>query len=68
MPSQTYQLIRDAILGRKRLTCQYQGLYRELCPHILGHTNKGEEVALIYQFAGQSSRQLKWTPVLGPVD
>jgi hypothetical protein len=57
MPSQTYRLIRDAILGRKQVTCHYQGLYRELCPHILGHT-RGEEVALVYQVAGGSSSGL----------
>jgi hypothetical protein len=45
--------IPRCILGRKQITCHYQGLYRELCSHILGHT-KGEEVALTYQFAGQS--------------
>jgi hypothetical protein len=57
MHSPVYQLFRDAIIGRKQITCDYQGFYRELCPHILGHT-KGEEVALTYQFAGQSSGRL----------
>jgi hypothetical protein len=32
-------------------------LPRELCPHILGHT-KDEEVALTYQFGGQSKSGL----------
>jgi hypothetical protein len=57
MPSPVYQLFRDAITSRKQITCHYQGLYRELCPHVLGHT-KGEEVALTYQFAGESREGL----------
>ena len=57
MSSPIYRLFRAAIIGRKQLICHYQGLYRELCPHILGHTD-GREVALIYQFAGESRRGL----------
>ena len=57
MPSPTYRLLRDAIIGRKQITCYYQGLYRELCPHILGHKH-GQETALTYQFAGQSASGL----------
>ncbi|HLW92865.1 MAG TPA: hypothetical protein VKS78_16405 [Roseiarcus sp.] len=53
MASPAYLLFRDAIVGLRPIACHYQGLYRELCPHILGHT-KGEEVALAYQFAGES--------------
>lgn len=57
MPSQTYQLFRTALLDRKQITCTYQGLYREVCPHVLGHT-QGQERALVFQFAGQSSGPL----------
>jgi hypothetical protein len=57
MPSPVYRLFRDAIVGRKQVTCRYQSFYRELCPHILGHT-RGAEVALVYQFAGESRRGL----------
>ena len=57
MPSPTYQLFRTAILGRKQIACTYQGFYRELCPHILGH-KQGQEMALTYQFAGQSASGL----------
>jgi hypothetical protein len=57
MPSATYRLFRDAIIGRKQITCSYQGLYRELCPHILGH-KQGRETALTFQFAGRSASGL----------
>src|SRR3954447_10310162 len=53
MPSRNYQLFRRAIVTRQLITCTYQGFYREVCPHILGHKN-GREVALTFQFAGQS--------------
>lgn len=39
--------------SRKQVICTYDGYPRELCPVILGHTN-GREVALAYQFAGES--------------
>jgi hypothetical protein len=57
MPSRNYQLFRKAILGRKQITCIYQGFYRELCPHVLGY-KRGEEMALTFQFAGQSASGL----------
>lgn len=55
--SRAYELFAQAIAGRKQVFCTYEGLPRELCPHILGHT-KGEEVALTYQFGGQSKSGL----------
>jgi hypothetical protein len=57
VPSATYRLFREAIRARKQVTCTYRGLYRELCPHILGHKD-GQETALTYQFGGRSSRGL----------
>jgi hypothetical protein len=42
---------------RKQILCLYDGYPRELCPIILGHNN-GQEVALTYQFAGQSKSGL----------
>ena len=57
MPSPIYRLFRAAIIGRKQITCYYQGLYREVCPHVLGHKH-GQETALTYQFAGQSASGL----------
>jgi hypothetical protein len=38
--------------------CVYQGHPRELCPIILGHSLKGEEKALTYQFGGSSNSHL----------
>jgi hypothetical protein len=57
MSSSTYQLFRKAILGRKQITCTYQQRHRELCPHVLGRTD-GQEKALTYQFAGESTSGL----------
>ena len=54
MPSANYQLIRRAIEGEQQITCTYQGHYRELCPHIIGHTD-GEERLLAWQFGGKTS-------------
>ncbi|HTZ78561.1 MAG TPA: hypothetical protein VMC10_11655 [Stellaceae bacterium] len=53
MPSSTYELFVRAILERKQILCLYGGYRRELCPIILGHT-RGREMALTYQFAGES--------------
>jgi PIN domain nuclease of toxin-antitoxin system len=41
--SRAYELFAQAIADRKQIFCAYEGLPRELCPHILGHT-KDEEV------------------------
>jgi hypothetical protein len=57
MPSETYRLFREAILGEKQVTCVYGGHYRELCPVIIGHT-QGDEKVLAFQFGGTSSSKL----------
>lgn len=57
MASATYVLIRNAILAEQQITCVYAGRYRELCPHIIGHTD-GEEKLLAFQFGGDSSKPL----------
>jgi hypothetical protein len=51
--SETFRLFHRAILERKQITCTYKGVHREICPHILGHT-QGQEKALVYQFGGSS--------------
>jgi len=53
VPSPIYDLFARAIADRKQILCRYDGYPRELCPVILGHS-AGQEVALTYQFAGQS--------------
>jgi hypothetical protein len=57
MPSPIYRLFRQAILQYKQVTCTYKGCYRELCRHIIGHTNDDETV-LASQFGGTSGRGL----------
>jgi hypothetical protein len=58
MPSTTYALFRNAILGEQQVVCVYDGRERELCPHIIGTNRRGEEVVLAWQFAGESSGPL----------
>jgi hypothetical protein len=55
--STAYRLFRQAIRQEKQVTCVYDGCYRELCPHIVGHT-KGEEKVLAFQFGGESKSGL----------
>jgi hypothetical protein len=57
MPSRTYELFAKAMAERRPITCLYDGYRRELCPAILGHS-KGHEVALAYQFGGESRSRL----------
>ena len=58
MPSATYRLFEQAIRQRKQVICLYRRRRRELCPIILGHKRSGEEAALTFQFAGESSSGL----------
>jgi len=53
MSSATYRLFREAILNHMQVICTYDGRHREICPHVLGHTD-GDEKALTFQFAGDS--------------
>ena len=55
MPSRTYALFEQAMRERRQIVCVYEGLRRELCPVILGHS-KSEEKALTFQFGGQGSK------------
>ena len=55
--SPNFDLFHRAILRRQQVTCIYQGLYREICPHILGY-RAGNETVLAFQFGGQSSKGL----------
>ncbi len=54
MASQEYELFREAMSKRMQIVCEYDGLTREVCPIILGHSGE-EEKALVYQFAGETS-------------
>lgn len=56
MPSIS-EVLRDAIVNRRQVKCSYDGLYREMCPHVMGWKNEVHHV-LSFQFAGESSRGL----------
>ncbi|HTC50137.1 MAG TPA: hypothetical protein VK722_22645 [Candidatus Aquilonibacter sp.] len=56
--TETYALIRQAILAKDILAVSYRGSVREMCPHVLGKT-KEASYALMYQFAGESKAGLK---------
>ena len=58
MPSAVFELFRQAIADKKQIVCTYHGLSREVCPHVVGYGPGGSEHALVYQFAGQSSKGL----------
>jgi hypothetical protein len=51
MPTNTYQLMRQAILARQPVVCRYKGQTREICPHVLGTSGK-REMVLAWQYAG----------------
>jgi hypothetical protein len=55
--SDTYAVVRQAILDRWQIVATYRGHRRELCPHVIG-TKDGCERALFFQFAGSSSSGL----------
>lgn len=52
-----YDLIRDAIITRQQVLCTYKDRHRECCPHAIG-LKKGRQHALMFQFAGDSSKGL----------
>jgi hypothetical protein len=56
--SDNYALFEKAMRRRKPIFCMYGGYPRELCPIILGHSQRGEERALTFQFGGKSSSRL----------
>jgi hypothetical protein len=58
MASATYQIVREAIERRLHIIGTYNGFRREMCPHTIGRSKKGEEQALFYQFAGDSKTGL----------
>lgn len=58
MPSRDFERIRDAIRRKQHVIGMYDGLYRELCPHVLGLTRGHAEQCLFYQFGGESETGL----------
>lgn len=57
----TYDLVKQAILEKKCVTCMYNGFLRKMTPHVIG-TKKGTEQALFYQYGGESSSGLSSDP------
>jgi hypothetical protein len=55
--SDTYAVVRQAILDKGQIVATYRGHRREMCPHVIG-TKNGREQALFFQFAGSSSSGL----------
>jgi hypothetical protein len=55
--SAAFGLLSESILKRTPVTLNYNGVRREVCPHILGHTN-GHERVLVFQFAGVTRSRL----------
>jgi predicted nucleic acid-binding protein len=55
--SAAFRMFQGAILEQQQITCTYDGRYREICPHILGHSD-GEEKALVFQFGGETRSKL----------
>ena len=55
--SDTYNLIRQAIINKQQVVGVYRGRRREMCPHAIG-TKNGREQAIFYQFGGSSSSGL----------
>jgi hypothetical protein len=53
----TADFLRDAIRNRKQVTCYYDSLYREMCPHAIGWKGSAYRV-ISFQFGGESSKGL----------
>ena len=51
------QVLKTAISQKQQVKANYDGYYRELCPHAIGWKNGAYHV-ISFQFAGQSSRPL----------
>ncbi len=58
MATETYNLVRQAIVNKQQVIATYNGHYREMCPHVIGLKN-GKEHALFYQFSGTSRSGLE---------
>jgi hypothetical protein len=57
----TYDLVRQAIIAKKCVTCFYNGYLRKMTPHVIGTKNNVRQ-ALFYQYGGESSSGLSTDP------
>ena len=58
MTSTTFAIFLQAMKNKLQISCIYQGLRREICPHPIGWGANGEEMVLEYQFSGESAKGL----------
>lgn len=54
----TYATVKQAIIDKDSIAADYDGYPREMSPHVIGISTKGEEQALFYQYAGGSKSGL----------
>jgi len=54
----TFDLLKQAIMARSRISASYDGLPRIACPHVLGHDKQGRPKVLLYQVGGLSASGL----------
>lgn len=54
-----YATLTQAIQEKLSVSAMYHGFLREMCPHVLGTSRKGEAQCLFFQFAGGSSKGLQ---------
>jgi hypothetical protein len=59
MPSETYQLLRQAVRERHQLMFRHKGRPRQTSPVILGYAADGREVLFAWQFGGETSKGSK---------
>src|SRR5437660_11759189 len=59
--SEIYELLRLAAARRQPVAAVYDGLYRLLCPHVLGRKS-GRLHVFAYQFGGRSNSGLPVAP------
>ncbi len=57
----TYELVKQAIIDKRCVTCLYNGYLRKMTPHVIG-TKKGIRQALFYQYGGESNSGLSVDP------
>ena len=55
--SDSYSIVRQAIIDKDQIVAIYRGHRREMCPHVIG-TKGGRPQALFFQFAGSSNSGL----------
>lgn len=58
MASETYKLVRRAVVEKRCIRATYDGYERLMAPHTLGQSKSGAEQALFYQYGGKSKSGL----------